>query len=186
MQTLLFCGHNLWRGWADEHEGFKTAVGHKGYGSPIQSPPLANLIQPSDRVAVVIADITRALPSDRLLPWLFAELSHVPAKNFTIIIGTGTHRACTPDEIQTLVGADVAVNYRVINHSSYDADNLETVGTLKGNHGKLQLNKAYVQADKRIVIGFIEPHFMAGFSGGYKGNISGCGGVGSDFALSSG
>ena len=152
-------------GLADEHEGFKTAV----CSNPLQSPPLSSLIQPSDRVAVVIADITRALPSDRLLPWLFAELNHVPAKNFTVIIGTGTHRACTPDEIRALVGADIAQNYRVINHSAYDADSLTTVGTLHHGHGKLQFNKAYVEADKRIVIGFIEPHFMAGFSGGYKG-----------------
>lgn len=151
-------------GLANEQEGFKTAI-----CSPINSAPLAALIQPSDRVAVVIADITRALPSHRLLPWLFAELSNVPAENFTVIVGTGTHRACTPDEIRRLVGDKIAQDYHVINHSAYEADTLETVGMLQGHHGKLQFNKAYVQADKRIVIGFIEPHFMAGFSGGYKG-----------------
>ena len=60
---------------------------------------------PSDRVAVVIPDITRPLPTDRLLPWLFAELAHVPAEHFTIVNGTGSHRANTPDELRAMVGA---------------------------------------------------------------------------------
>ncbi len=159
-------------GLDQEQARFQEAVRH-----PIQAPPLAQTIKAEDTVAVVIADITRALPSDRLLPWLFAELNHVPAKNFTVIIGTGTHRACTPTEIEQMVGSDIAKNYRVINHSAYDDDTLETVGTLAGGHGSLKMNKAYVQADKRIIIGFIEPHFMAGYSGGYKAVFPGVAGI---------
>ena len=159
-------------GLADERAAFETAVRH-----PIQSPPLVAQIDASDTIAVVIADITRALPSDRLLPWLLAELSHVPAENFTVIIGTGTHRACTPAEIIQLVGAEVAQSVRVINHNAYDDAALETMGQLEGHHGRLQFNKAYVQANKRIIIGFIEPHFFAGFSGGYKAVFPGVAGL---------
>ncbi|MCP5095208.1 MAG: nickel-dependent lactate racemase [Chloroflexi bacterium] len=151
-------------GIADEHEGFETAV-----RSPINSPPLADQIHADDTVAVVIADITRPLPSDRLLKWLFAELDHVPAKNFRIIIGTGSHRATTAAEIEQIVGKEIATNYHIVDHTAYDYDELTIVGYTTDKQIPLHLNKAYVNADRRIVIGFIEPHFMAGFSGGYKG-----------------
>lgn len=151
-------------GLADERAGFETAVRH-----PISSSPLSEVIGSDDTVAVVIADITRPLPSDRLLPWLFAELAHVPSQNFTIIIGTGSHRATSAVEIEQLVGKKIADAYRIVNHNAYDEDELEQVGSIAEGQAPLQLNKAYVAADRRIVIGFIEPHFMAGFSGGYKG-----------------
>ena len=151
-------------GLANEQSAFEDAI-----QNPIDAEPLTERIKSTDKVAIVIADITRPLPSERLLSWLFAKLSHVPSQNFTIIIGTGTHRACTPDEIVSMVGTEIARDYAVINHNAFDDSTLETVGNLHHNHGRLQFNKEYVQADKRIVIGFIEPHFMAGFSGGYKG-----------------
>jgi len=150
-------------GLPDELAAFRAAV-----RSPINSRPLRDLIHASDRVAVVIPDITRPLPTDRLLPWLLAELAHVPAQNFTVINGTGSHRCNTEQELATMVGREVASNYRIINHNAHDAATLVPVG--KSPDGRTVLmNKAYVEADKRIVLGFIEPHFMAGFSGGYKG-----------------
>lgn len=150
------------RGLPDEAEGFRQAV-----RAPIDSAPLKEIIRAGDRVAVVIPDITRPLPSDRLLPWLFAELAHVPAENFTIINGTGSHRANTPEELERMVGVDVAARYRVVNHNAHDHTTLAAAGAgLDGN--TVFFNREYVAADKRIVLGFIEPHFMAGFSGGYK------------------
>jgi len=150
-------------GLVDESNEFRKAC-----RSPIESPPLKNLISPSDKVAVVIPDGTRALPSDRLLPWLFDELDYLPPENFTVILGTGTHRPNTPAEIKKIVGPEVAAAYQVINHNAYDKDTLAKTG-LVNELGTLHwMNKEYVQADKRILLGFIEPHFMAGFSGGYK------------------
>ncbi|RLT45542.1 MAG: nickel-dependent lactate racemase [Chloroflexi bacterium] len=150
-------------GLADEHAGFVEAV-----RAPIGSGPLAEKIAATDRVAVVIADGTRALPSDRLLPWLFAELSHVPAENFTVIVGTGTHRPNTPEEIARIVGPEVAARYRVVNHNAYDKATMAEVRPAGDGAPALWMNRAYVEADRRILIGFIEPHFMAGYSGGYK------------------
>jgi nickel-dependent lactate racemase len=121
-----------------------------------------------ERVAVVIPDITRALPRERLLPWLFEELSHVPPENVTIVNGTGSHRANTEEELAAMVGPIVYERYSVVNHDAHDPGTLEFVGkSLTGRD--LYMNREYVQADRRIVMGFIEPHFMAGFSGGYKG-----------------
>jgi nickel-dependent lactate racemase len=147
----------------DEAAAFREAVRH-----PIGSAPLKEVVGATDRVAVVIPDITRPLPSDRLLPWLFEELPHVPPENFTIVNGTGSHRPNTGEELVAMVGREVASTYRVVNHNAHDPSTLAFAG--RSPEGRdVYMNREYVEADRRIVLGFIEPHFMAGFSGGYKG-----------------
>ena len=159
--TVLRTKHE--KGLPHEAAAFREAVRH-----PIGSAPLQELVEANDRIAVVIPDITRPLPSDRLLPWLFEELSHVPAENFTIVNGTGSHRPNTEEELVAMVGRKVAANYRVVNHNAHDPNKLAFAG--RSPEGRdVYMNREYVEADKRIVLGFIEPHFMAGFSGGYKG-----------------
>jgi nickel-dependent lactate racemase len=150
-------------GLPDEAAAFQQAVRH-----PIGAPPLRETVKAQDRVAVVIPDLTRPLPSARLLPWLFAELAQVPAERFTIVNGTGSHRGNTPEELAAMVGPELLRRYRVVNHTAHDPGTLLPAGT--GADGQpVYMNRAYVEADRRIVLGFIEPHFMAGFSGGYKG-----------------
>jgi nickel-dependent lactate racemase len=150
-------------GLPDEAGAFQDSV-----RAPIAAPPLREVVGPRDRVAVVIPDITRALPTERLLPWLFREIAHVPAGNVTIINGTGSHRPNTPGELEQMVGRAVAATYRIVNHVAQDPAGLAFAGTTADGR-PVYLNRAYVEADRRIVLGFIEPHFMAGFSGGYKG-----------------
>jgi nickel-dependent lactate racemase len=150
-------------GLPDEAAAFRAAVER-----PIAAPPLRELIGAGDRVAVVIPDITRPLPSDRLLPWLLAALPHVPDRNLTIVVGTGSHRPNTPAELERMVGRAVTSRVRVVNHAAQDPATLALAGRTADGR-PVYLNRAYVEADHRIVLGFIEPHFMAGFSGGYKG-----------------
>ncbi len=151
-------------GLLDEAEAFRAAVRDPIGGGK----PLRETVRSAERVAVVIADITRPLPSERLLPWIFQELAHVPAEHITVVNGTGSHRVQTPAELAEMVGTDIASHYRVVNHDAHDASTLVEVG--KSLDGRpVRLARAYVEADRRIVLGFIEPHFMAGFSGGYKG-----------------
>ncbi len=150
-------------GLEDEAAAFRDAVAY-----PIDSRPLRDLIGAHERTAIVIPDITRPFPASRLLPWLFEELRHVPADRFTIISGTGSHRVNTQEELASMVGPDLLSKYRVTNHSAHDPTGLVPAG--KTTDGRIVfLNREYVDADRRIVLGFIEPHFMAGFSGGYKG-----------------
>ena len=150
-------------GLPDEAAAFREAVRR-----PIESRPLKELIRGTDRVAVVIPDITRPLPSERLLPWLFAELDHVAPERFTIINGTGSHRANTPEELERMVGREVASKVRIVNHDAHERSTLAPAGKTRDGRTVL-MNREYVEADRRIVLGFIEPHFMAGFSGGFKG-----------------
>jgi nickel-dependent lactate racemase len=149
-------------GLADEYAAFRAAI-----ESPIASPALSELVGSRDRVAIVIPDITRPLPTDRLLPWLLQTIAHVPDTQIVIINGTGSHRANTPSELATMVGPAILSRYRVVNHDSHDTSTLASAGVGADGHPVL-LHREYVNADRRIVLGFIEPHFMAGFSGGAK------------------
>ena len=138
--------------------------------------PLREMVKPSDRVAIVISDITRPTPNHKLVPWLLEELAHVPDEQFVIINGTGTHRDQTPEELEQMLGADVVRRVRVINHHCQEKEELVRVG--RSSFGcDVYLNKDYVEADFRIVTGFIEPHFFAGFSGGPKGIMPGIAGI---------
>jgi len=160
-------------GLPDERAAFGEAVRR-----PIDAPPLREVVRSGDRLAVVIPDLTRPLPSDRLLPWLLEELRGVPPERLVIVNGTGSHRANTPEELASMVGRDVLSRYRVVNHTAHDAATLAAVGRDRLGEPVL-LNREYVEADRRIVLGFIEPHFMAGFSGGYKGIFPAIGDIGS-------
>lgn len=156
-------------GLPDEHADFLEAVRRPfaADGSD-RGVPLRERIRPNERVAVVIPDITRPLPTDRLLRWIFEELAHMSADRFVIINGTGSHRANSLPELARMVGDDVLARYRVVNHDAYEPKELALAG--QDAEGRpIHLAREYVQADRRIVLGFIEPHFMAGFSGGYKG-----------------
>lgn len=138
---------------------------------PIESAPLREIVRPNDRVVIVTSDGTRAVPNRQLIPWLLQELP-VPPEQVTVLLGTGSHRANTPEEIEAMFGAGVARTLRILNHNAFDPKQNVYIGqTPAGN--RAYVNKLYVEADKRIVVGFIEPHFFAGFSGGAKGIIPG-------------
>lgn len=135
---------------------------------PIGTLPLKEMVKSTDIVAIVIADITRPTPSEKLVPWLIEELAHVPKENFVVINGLGSHRPNTREELIQMLGQDIVDTIRVINHEAFDEKELVHVGcNTYGSH--VYLNKTYMEADFRIVTGFIEPHFFAGFSGGPKG-----------------
>jgi nickel-dependent lactate racemase len=144
--------------------------------SPIGTPPLREMVAATDKVAIVISDITRPTPNHKLVPWLIRELPHVPHENFVIINGTGTHRDQTKEEFVQMLGQWVVDNIRIINNQCHDKATQAMVG--KSKFGcDVYLNKEYVEADFRIVTGFIEPHFFAGFSGGPKGIMPGIAGI---------
>lgn len=150
-------------GLSDERAAFSAAV-----AEPLECRPLAQCVHATDRVAVVIADITRPLPSRRLLPWLLEELGHVAPERFTIIVGTGSHRKSTPSERAQLVGPELLQRVTVVDHDAHAPESLAFAGRASDGRS-ISMNRHYVEADRRIVLGFLEPHFMAGFSGGYKG-----------------
>src|SRR5699024_3229247 len=122
----------------------------------------------TDKVSIVISDITRPTPNDILVPLIIHELNHVPFENFIIINGTGSHREQTEEEFIQMLGNWVVENISIVNNQSQNKDSLINLGKSKFG-GDIYLNKEYVKSDFKIVTGFIEPHFFAGFSGGPKG-----------------
>jgi nickel-dependent lactate racemase len=153
----------------------KTAV-QKALRQPTGTPPLKDMVNPKDTVAIVISDMTRPTPNHKLVPWLLEELSHVPKENFVIINGLGSHRDNTKEELIQMLGQEVVNTVRVINHNAFESEELVLVG--KNSYGSdVYLNKTYVNCSFKIVTGFIEPHFFAGFSGGPKGICPGIAGI---------
>ena len=94
-------------GLPDERAAFDAAV-----RGPIGAAPLSELAKSTDTVAIVIADITRPSPSERLVPWIMAELAHVPREQFVIVNGTGSHRANTRAELIQMLGSEVVETVR--------------------------------------------------------------------------
>ena len=135
---------------------------------PLTGPPLADLVAQAGRVAVVFPDLTRPMPNRTVLPPLLAELARcgVPDDRIVLLCATGTHRQATAAEMAELIGADVVARYDVIDHDATNDDAHLPVGAVDGTPVLLQ--REYVEADVRIITGFVEPHFFAGFSGGPK------------------
>lgn len=143
---------------------------------PVGTLPLKEMVQQNQKVVIVISDITRPTPNHKLVPWLLEELAHVPSDNITILNGLGSHRANTQDELVQMLGRKVVDTIRIINHDAFTKEQLVKVGV--NSHGSnVYFHKEYVNADFKIVTGFIEPHFFAGFSGGPKGICPGVAGI---------
>ncbi len=137
--------------------------------SPIASKPLAILAQQHKSACIVICDITRPVPNKTILPPILSllEANGIERKNITILIATGLHRPNWGAELEYLVGAEIAANYRIVNHDARQRSSHSYLGTTSRGT-PIWVDSTYVQADLKITTGFIEPHLMAGFSGGRK------------------
>ncbi len=136
---------------------------------PIGSPPLRELLRrrrPKE-VAITISDITRPVPNRLFMPPLLQVLnrSGVADERILIIIGTGMHRPSTAEERELLLGPEVLRRVEVIDHRAEDPETLVRVR----EDPPVYLCRRFAEAPFKIVTGYIEPHFMAGFSGGRKG-----------------
>ncbi|HVA02537.1 MAG TPA: nickel-dependent lactate racemase [Acidimicrobiales bacterium] len=164
---------------------------------PVVGPPLGELMAMAARkaarngrsgpsVAVVFPDLTRPMPNRTVLPPLLGELDRLGAgpDKVKLLCATGTHRLGTDDEMVELLGPEIVGRYKVHQHRA-DApgdgdgdgggDDHVEVGRVDGT--PIRIDRHYVEADVRILTGFVEPHFFAGFSGGPKGACPGLAGL---------
>ena len=150
-------------GLPDELGAIKTAL-----RNPIGTSPLRKSIKPGQKVGISVCDITRPMPSKRILPVILNELKHVHPSNITIFIATGTHRKNTHSELFSMLGElPMSGGYNIVNHDAFSQANLTKVGVTK-EHIPIFLNTDWIKTDFKITTGFVEPHFFAGFSGGPK------------------
>ncbi len=152
---------------ADQAGAVREALRH-----PIGSRPLRELVKPSDTVAIVCNDITRPTPYQTILPVLLDELGHVPDEAVVLLIATGTHRANTPDELKTMLGEQIVGRFRIVQNDARDRDSHALAGTTAGGN-EVWIHEEFLRCAMRILTGFIEPHFFAGFSGGGKAVMPG-------------
>jgi len=139
---------------------------------PIEHPPLKESVNSSQKVAIIFSDITRATPYHILVPALLEALDHLPDENITFFCATGTHRPATPEELVTILGQEIADRFRIVQNDAGNESLFREVGiTASGN--RIRLSKEILEYDLRILTGFIEPHFFAGFSGGGKALMPG-------------
>ena len=140
--------------------------------NPFGTKPLRHWIKPDAKVCITFTDITRATPNDRLIPMLLEHLAHVPREQITLLNSLGTHRPNTKAELEQMLTPEIVANYRVLNHEPENPAAHKKFGVTKTGVPAL-INRHVADADVRIITGFIEPHFFAGFSGGPKGIMPG-------------
>jgi len=152
-------------GLPDEKAALEEALRY-----PIGSVPLRGKVKPGDKIVIAHSDITRATPNNRIIPVLLGELEAAGVKkdNILLLNALGTHRPQTEAELRNMLGGFIVDHFRCAQHNAWDDDNLVYMGKTSLGH-PVRINRHYLEADVRILTGFIEPHFFAGFSGGPKG-----------------
>jgi len=160
-------------GVEDPYEAIRDAI-----RSPVGSPPLAKRVTPDDDVAIVVSDKTRPVPTRLILPPLIEELNSAGVEDdkITILVATGLHRPNTEQELEEMLGKEIVERLRVVNHDARDKDSLVYLG--KTSTGTpIWINRIVHESKFRILTGYIEPHFFAGFTGGRKAILPGCAGL---------
>lgn len=145
---------------------------------PIESPSLRELARGAKDACVVISDITRPVPNKIILPPILRILEQegIAREDIVLLIATGLHRPNEGEELRSLVGSEIAQKYRVINHRAKEKETLTYIGDTSGG-APVWINSVYLQADLKIATSLIEPHLMAGYSGGRKAICPGLMGV---------
>ncbi len=151
-----------------------TELIENALNNPIKSKPLEKLVAPRQKVAIVVDDITRPTPSQKILEPVLTRLQQggIAKKDIKIIIATGLHKALNQTEIKKILGIEIFSNYQIINHNPRDRQNMSLVGyDQEGN--PILINQEVCSADLKILTGYIRPHPIFGFSGGRKSIVPG-------------
>jgi nickel-dependent lactate racemase len=136
---------------------------------PIGARPLRDMVRPGGKVCIVFTDITRSCPDHLLVPPLLSELKAggVRDEDVTLLCGIGLHRASTPEEKVSKLGADTVSHYRVIDNEPQNPGALVNLGRTAGGV-PVSVHRTVVESDLVIATGIVEPHQYAGYSGGRK------------------
>jgi lactate racemase len=148
-----------------------SAAVRKALLEPVGTAPLEKLARAARSAAIAICDITRPVPNHLLLRPLIETLLHagIPAQAIRVLVATGLHRPNLEGELDELIGDPwVLHNVRVENHYATRDEDHVLLGNTSTRGTVVRLDRRFVEADLRIAAGLVEPHFMAGYSGGRK------------------
>ncbi len=138
---------------------------------PVDALPLSQLAKQASSAAIAICDITRPVPNHLFLrPLIETLLRHgIAREKIVVLVATGLHRPNLGVELEELVGDPwVLQNVRIENHYARNDDDHVLLGKTPARRTVVRIDRRFVEADLRIVTGLVEPHFMAGYSGGRK------------------
>ena len=142
---------------------------------PIDSPPLSEIVNPGETVAIAVSDITRVWQHNELtLPILIDHLNEagIADEDITVIIAVGAHRQNTEEELAELCTREICKRVRVVNHNAWDTDNMVYYGkTSRGT--EVSFNRIVAEADRVILTGGVIYHYMVGYGGGRKSIMPG-------------
>lgn len=148
-----------------------AAAIRKALDEAIGSASLGQLARQARNATIAICDITRPVPNHLFLRPLIEILleAGIPAVAIRVLVATGLHRPNLGAEKEELVGDPwVLRNVRVENHYATRDEDHVLLGTTSTRGTVVRLDKRFVEADLKIATGLVEPHFMAGYSGGRK------------------
>jgi len=138
---------------------------------PIASAPLTQIVHPGEKIAIITSDITRPMPTYKVLPAVLDQLyaAGVKREDITLVFALGSHRTHTPEEMRKLAGEQAWNEIRCVDSDPADCVHM---GTTKAGT-PVDITRVVAEADRRICLGNIEYHYFAGYSGGAKALMPG-------------
>jgi len=150
----------------DPHAAVREALAR-----PIAAKPYAELVRGRRSACILICDMTRPVPNHLFLRPLIEGLlaAGLPPDKITVLVATGLHRPNEGEELAEVVGDPWVFDHaRVENHFARDDEAHVDLGFTPQRHTPVRIDRRFAEADLRIATGLVEPHFMAGWSGGRK------------------
>ena len=143
------------------------------FEAPVGSPPLRELARGARRVAVIVSDATRGVPTALVLPHIVSECAAagVSEDRIVVVVALGVHRGATEAEMREILGG-LSGRIAIENHEPFDASRLVFLGTTSRGT-PVEVNRTVVECDLRVAVGKVEPHEFAGFSAGRKSVLPG-------------
>ena len=150
----------------------ETALIAKVLANPINHKSFDEFIAGDEKIVIIVNDGTRPTPTTKVLKQIYPKIRD---KNKTFIIATGCHREGTLDEYEMIFGKEIYAELNAKNEvHDHDSKHDEMVFLGESKNGtQMYLNKAVAEAKKVIVIGSVEPHYFAGYTGGRKAFLPG-------------
>ena len=181
---------NFPTGWEVEVLGPKDAPVlsdtqiEQAFAEPIGTRRISELAKGKKSAAIIVDDLSRPTPAARFVPFLLRELASagVPKSEIRFVVGGGSHRPLTDEEVAKKIGADIAAEYEATSHDFMGGD-LRALGNLDSGM-PIYLNRVVADADFKICLGGIYPHGSVGFGGGAKLVVPGIAGFATMFYFS--
>jgi len=148
----------------------ERAVVERALREPIGSPPLDRFLRGARDVLILVNDATRPTPTARVLETIVPLVEDIPVR---FLVAAGSHRQPTEEEFSQIFGSMYErFRDRIEVHQARRREEMEVIGTTSRGT-EMAVNRRILQADRILIIGSVEPHYFAGFTGGRKSFLPG-------------